>query len=93
MDLLQPDSYTEAIFVNVMQTLSSTDTKVTENCMFECRATTCYLVQRRIDMLPKPLTEDICSLRSNVERLAFSAIWEMTQDGQVLHVRLAFHRM
>jgi hypothetical protein len=27
------------------------------------RATTTYLVQRRIDMLPKPLTEDICSLR------------------------------
>ena len=27
------------------------------------RATTVYLVQRRIDMLPKPLTEDICSLR------------------------------
>jgi len=51
------------------------------------------LVQRRIDMLPKPLTEDICSLRSNVERLAFSAIWEMTQDAQVLHVRLAFHHM
>lgn len=52
-----------------------------------CRATTCYLVQRRIDMLPKPLTEDICSLRSNVERLAFSAIWEITQDAQVLNVR------
>ena len=52
-----------------------------------CRATTCYLVQRRVDMLPKPLTEDICSLRSNVERLAFSAIWEMTQDAQVLNVR------
>lgn len=27
------------------------------------RATTTYLVNRRIDMLPKPLTEDICSLR------------------------------
>ena len=27
------------------------------------RATSVYLVQRRIDMLPKPLTEDICSLR------------------------------
>ena len=32
------------------------------------RATTVYLVQRRIDMLPKPLTEDICSLRCNVDR-------------------------
>ncbi|XP_061373470.1 exosome complex exonuclease RRP44 homolog A-like [Gastrolobium bilobum] len=40
------------------------------------RGTSVYLVERRIDMLPKPLTEDICSLRSDVERLAFSVIWE-----------------
>jgi exosome complex exonuclease DIS3/RRP44 len=51
------------------------------------RATTTYLVQRRIDMLPKPLTEDICSLRANVERLAFSVIWEMTPDARVLSTR------
>jgi exosome complex exonuclease DIS3/RRP44 len=48
------------------------------------RATTTYLVQRRIDMLPKPLTEDICSLRANVERLAFSVIWEITEDAEIL---------
>ncbi len=48
------------------------------------RATTTYLVQRRIDMLPKPLTEDICSLRANVERLAFSVIWEITEDARVI---------
>lgn len=42
-----------------------------------------YLVQRRIDMLPKPLTEDICSLRADVERLAFSVLWEVTPDAQV----------
>jgi exosome complex exonuclease DIS3/RRP44 len=34
-------------------------------------------VQRRIDMLPKPLTEDICSLRCDVDRLAFSVVWEI----------------
>lgn len=34
-------------------------------------------------MLPKPLTEDICSLRSGVDRLAFSVIWEVTPDAQV----------
>ncbi|KAG2695096.1 hypothetical protein I3843_07G001100 [Carya illinoinensis] len=39
------------------------------------RGTSVYLVERRIDMLPKPLTEDICSLRADVERLAFSVIW------------------
>ena len=48
------------------------------------RGTTTYLVQRRIDMLPKPLTEDICSLRANVERLAFSVIWEITEDARVI---------
>lgn len=50
------------------------------------RATTTYLVTRRIDMLPKPLTEDICSLRANVDRLAFSVIWELTPDIQTVAV-------
>ncbi len=52
-----------------------------------CRGTTCYLVQKRIDMLPKPLTEDICSLRSGVERLAFSVLWEMTDAAEIVAVR------
>lgn len=51
------------------------------------RSTTVYLVQRRIDMLPKPLTEDICSLRGGVERLAFSVIWEVTPDAEVISTR------
>lgn len=57
------------------------------------RGTTCYLVQRRIDMLPKPLTEDICSLRADVERLAFSVLWEMTDDARIISTRfvLPFH--
>ena len=49
-----------------------------------CRGTTTYLVQRRIDMLPKPLTEDICSLRSGEERLAFSILWEVTPTGSIV---------
>ncbi|KAL6756016.1 hypothetical protein V8C86DRAFT_129914 [Haematococcus lacustris] len=48
------------------------------------RATTTYLVQRRIDMLPKPLTEDICSLRGGEERLTFSVLWEMSPDASIL---------
>ena len=48
------------------------------------RGTTVYLVQRRIDMLPKPLTEDICSLRGGEDRLTFSVVWEMTQDAQIV---------
>lgn len=48
------------------------------------RATTVYLVQRRIDMLPKALTEDICSLRCHVDRLTFSVLWEVDDDANIL---------
>ena len=51
------------------------------------RGTTVYLVQRRVDMLPKPLTDDICSLRAGVDRLAFSVLWEVTDDVAVIGVR------
>ncbi|KAG6387681.1 hypothetical protein SASPL_152873 [Salvia splendens] len=51
------------------------------------RGTSVYLVERRIDMLPKPLTEDICSLRADVERLTFSVIWEMTPGAEIISTR------
>ncbi|CDP01774.1 unnamed protein product [Coffea canephora] len=51
------------------------------------RGTSVYLVERRIDMLPKPLTEDICSLRADVERLAFSVIWEMTPRAEIISTK------
>jgi exoribonuclease R len=41
------------------------------------RGTTVYLVDKRIDMLPALLGTNLCSLRPDVERLAFSAIWVM----------------
>jgi exosome complex exonuclease DIS3/RRP44 len=50
------------------------------------RGTSVYMVERRIDMLPKPLTEDICSLRADVERLAFSVLWEMTAEAEIVSV-------
>ncbi|KAK8940904.1 hypothetical protein KSP39_PZI010538 [Platanthera zijinensis] len=51
------------------------------------RGTSVYLVEKRIDMLPKPLTEDICSLRADVERLAFSVIWEMTPNAEIISTK------
>ena len=40
-------------------------------------ANTIYLVHRRTDMLPKVLTENLCSLVGNEDRLAFSVIWKV----------------
>jgi exosome complex exonuclease DIS3/RRP44 len=41
------------------------------------RCTTVYMVDRRTDMLPGLLTETLCSLISDVDKMAFSVIWEI----------------
>ncbi len=47
------------------------------------RATSVYLVDRVIPMLPEVLSNDLCSLRPNEDRLAFSAIFELTTDAHI----------
>ncbi|ORX87083.1 RNB-domain-containing protein [Basidiobolus meristosporus CBS 931.73] len=39
------------------------------------RGTTVYLADRRFDMLPQVLSEQVCSLRENVDRFAVSVFW------------------
>ncbi|CAK7199257.1 exosome catalytic subunit dis3 [Sporothrix eucalyptigena] len=51
------------------------------------RGTTVYLVDKRIDMLPMLLGTDLCSLKPYVERFAFSVLWEITADAEVVDVR------
>lgn len=51
------------------------------------RGTTVYLVDKRIDMLPGLLGTNLCSLRPYVERLAFSVIWELNKDAEIVNVR------
>ncbi|TAQ84181.1 hypothetical protein B7494_g7497 [Chlorociboria aeruginascens] len=48
------------------------------------RGTTVYLVDKRIDMLPMLLGTDLCSLKPYVERYAFSVIWEITPDADIV---------
>ncbi|KAF5344108.1 hypothetical protein D9758_008896 [Tetrapyrgos nigripes] len=48
------------------------------------RATSVYLVQRAVPMLPPALSEQLCSLVRGQDRLAFSAVFTMTKDGKVL---------
>ncbi|XP_070553170.1 exosome complex exonuclease RRP44-like [Ptychodera flava] len=51
------------------------------------RGTTVYLVDKRIDMVPELLSSNLCSLRGNEERFAFSCIWEMTPDAEILSTK------
>lgn len=49
------------------------------------RGTSVYLVDRVIPMLPEVLSNDLCSLRPHEDRLAFSAVFEMTKDAKVVN--------
>lgn len=53
------------------------------------RATSVYLVDRTIPMLPERLCNFICSLRPNEEKLAYSAIFEIDEKGEILKWHLA----
>jgi len=48
------------------------------------RATSVYLVDRVIPMLPETLSNNLCSLRPNEEKLTFSAVFVMKKNGEVL---------
>lgn len=50
------------------------------------RSTSTYLVNKRLDMLPALLTTDLCSLKGNVDRYAFSILWEVTPEAEIVHV-------
>ncbi len=52
------------------------------------RATSVYLVDRTIPMLPERLSNGICSLRPDEDKLTFSAIFELDQKANVLNSRI-----
>jgi ribonuclease R len=47
------------------------------------RATSVYLVDRTIPMLPERLSNELCSLRPNEDKLTFSAVFELDQNGNI----------
>ena len=47
------------------------------------RATSTYMVQKVIPMLPRLLCEELCSLNPSEDRLTFSVVWKMDHNGVV----------
>lgn len=52
------------------------------------RATSIYLVDRVIPMLPEKLSNEVCSLKPHVDRLCFSVVFDMDMSGKVLKHRI-----
>lgn len=48
------------------------------------RATSVYLVDRTVPMLPERLCNDLCSLRPNEDKLSFSAVFTLNDDAEIL---------
>ncbi|XP_029421802.1 DIS3-like exonuclease 2 isoform X3 [Nannospalax galili] len=46
------------------------------------RATSVYLVQKVVPMLPRLLCEELCSLNPMTDKLTFSVIWTLTPEGK-----------
>lgn len=53
------------------------------------RATSVYLVDRVVPMLPEHLSNGICSLRPDEDKLTFSCIFEMNDKAHVVNYRIA----
>ncbi len=49
------------------------------------RATSIYLVDRVIPMLPEALSNGVCSLRAKEDKFCFSAVFEMDESAQILN--------
>lgn len=54
----------------------------------EERATSVYLVDRTIPMLPERLSNGLCSLRPNEEKLCYSAIFELNENADIKNYRI-----
>ncbi|CAH1763197.1 9467_t:CDS:10 [Entrophospora sp. SA101] len=50
------------------------------------RGTTVYLINKRIDMLPPLLGTNLCSLHEKKDRLAFSCVWELNHEAEIVKV-------
>ena len=55
----------------------------------ERRATSVYLVDRTIPMLPERLCNELCSLRPNEDKLCFSVIFKMNAEAEVIGYKIA----
>jgi len=62
---------------------------VTENTILEKeayeRATSVYLVDRVVPMLPEKLSNGLCSLRPNEDKLTFSAVFELDENARIIN--------
>ncbi len=53
------------------------------------RATSVYLVDRTVPMLPEKISNELCSLRPDEDKLAYSVLFEMNEQAEVVHYKIS----
>ncbi|MFN3316715.1 MAG: RNB domain-containing ribonuclease, partial [Raineya sp.] len=79
--LLENGLYEIGIHIADVTYYVTPDSKLEEEA--QKRATSVYLVDRVVPMLPEKLSNLVCSLRPNEEKYTFSAVFEMDLQGKV----------
>lgn len=81
IDRLDNDNYEVGVHIADVSHYVEPDTAIDKEALE--RATSVYLVDRTIPMLPEKLSNKVCSLRPKEDTLAFSVIMEITPHGTV----------
>lgn len=79
---LAPGKYEVGVHIADVSHYVQPDTALDEEA--RKRATSIYLVDRTIPMLPEVLSNDVCSLVPNEDRLTFGAVFELNNKGEIL---------
>lgn len=82
IDRLDNDNYEIGVHIADVSHYVDPDTAIDQEALE--RATSVYLVDRTIPMLPEKLSNEVCSLRPKEDTLAFSVIMEITPQGSVV---------
>ena len=82
-----PHGYRAGIHITDVSCVVAPGSVLDEEASFRC--TSVYLPDERIPMLPKPISEDLCSLKEGEVRPCVSLLLDVCPEGQVLSYRFA----
>ena len=78
------DSFSVGIHIADVSHFFSNKTEINKEA--EKRATSVYLVDRTIPMLPEKLSNDLCSLKPNTDRLTFSVLFDVNIKAEIKNI-------
>jgi len=87
LDILADGEYEVGVHIADVSFFVTEKTALEEEA--QKRGTSVYLVDSTIPMLPLPLSGNVCSLKENEDRLAFSAVFRMSANGEVRERKFA----